>query len=48
MTDRRPTNFELHLQRLEAEEPKAEEPRGILEIFERDADRPLSHDDDER
>lgn len=50
MADRRPTNSELRLRRLTAEEPDSE-PRGILEIFaERepaDEDAPLARDDDE-
>ena len=50
MTERRPTNSELRLQRL-TEEELDPEPRGILEIFgddERaDEDAPLARDDDE-
>ena len=49
---KRPSNSELHLQRLEAEEARRERERGIYEIFPRDEDAPLSRDeaesDDER
>lgn len=45
MSERRPTNSELHLQRLEEEEQEEREQRGILEIFD-DADEPLDRDDD--
>ena len=45
MADRRPTNSELHLQRLaEEEEAQAPEEKGILELFHRDEDEPLSRD----
>ncbi len=46
MTDRRPKNSELRLIRLEEEEASREEPKGILELFERDEDAPLSRDAD--
>jgi hypothetical protein len=50
MTDRRPTNSELRLQRLTAEEIDSE-PRGILEIFAEDEpadeDAPLARADDD-
>ena len=43
MADRRPTNAEQHLQKLEEEEAqRQDEAKGILEIFGRDADEPLS------
>lgn len=45
MSERRPTNSELHLQRLEEEEQEEREQRGILEIFD-DADEPLERDED--
>jgi len=49
MAERRPTNSELRLRRLAAEEP-AVEPRGILEIFVDgepvDEDAPLVRDDE--
>ncbi|MFL5960499.1 MAG: hypothetical protein ACJ75G_09565 [Gaiellaceae bacterium] len=48
MAERRPTNSELRLRRLTAEEPTAA-PRGILEIFAEDEpadeDAPLARDD---
>jgi hypothetical protein len=50
MAERRPTNSELRLRRLKAEEIAAE-PRGILEIFaeddQADEDAPLARDADE-
>jgi hypothetical protein len=49
MTERRPTNSELRLRRLAAEEAESE-PRGICEIFEdsepADEDAPLARDDE--
>ena len=40
---KRPTNSELHLQRLEEEEEaRREEEKGILELFHRDEDEPLA------
>jgi hypothetical protein len=49
MAERRPTNSELRLRRLTAEEPDVE-PRGILEIFADgepvDEDAPLARDDE--
>ena len=51
MAERRPTNSELRLRRLTAEEPDSER-RGILEIFPEgepaDEDAPLARDEDER
>jgi hypothetical protein len=50
MSERRPTNSELRLSRLEEEEPSREE-RGILELFPEeedkapDEDAPLARDD---
>jgi hypothetical protein len=50
MAERRPTNSELRLRRLTAEETDSE-PRGIFEIFAEDEpadeDAPLARDDDE-
>jgi hypothetical protein len=50
MGERRPTNSELRLRRLTAEEIDPE-PRGILEIFADeepvDEDAPLARDDDD-
>jgi hypothetical protein len=50
MAERRPTNSELRLRRLTAEESESE-PRGILEIFvedeQADEDAPLARDADE-
>lgn len=49
MAERRPTNSELRLRRLTAEETESE-PRGILEIFaedeQTDEDAPLARDED--
>lgn len=45
MSERRPTNSELHLQRLEEEEQEEREERGILELFD-DSDEPLARDED--
>jgi hypothetical protein len=49
MAERRPTNSELRLRRLAAEEPDTE-PRGILEIFPdaepADEDAPLARETD--
>ena len=49
VTERKPTNSELRLRRLTAEEPD-HEPRGILEIFvddePADEDAPLARDDE--
>ena len=47
MTDRRPMNSELRLIRLEEEEANREEPKGILELFDRDEDAPLTRDPDD-
>jgi hypothetical protein len=50
MAERRPTNSELRLRRLTAEELDSE-PRGIFEIFAEDEtadeDAPLARDDDQ-
>ena len=48
MAERRPTNSELKLRRLQEEEPKPAEDRGILELFDEeqaDEDLPLARDD---
>jgi hypothetical protein len=48
VSERRLTNSELHLQRLEEQEhleQQESEERGILELFA-DADAPLDRDDD--
>jgi hypothetical protein len=49
MAERRPTNSELRLRRLTAEESEPAEPRGIFEIFAEeepaDEDAPLARDD---
>jgi len=51
MAERRPSNSELRLRRLTAEEPETE-PRGILEIFSEeetdDADAALTRETDEQ
>jgi hypothetical protein len=48
MAERRPSNSELRLRRITAEEPEVER-RGILEIFDdgepADEDAPLARDD---
>jgi hypothetical protein len=51
MAERKPTNSELRLRRLTAEEPDPLEPRGILEIFAHDEpadeDAPLAREADQ-
>jgi len=53
VAERRPTNSELRLRRLTAEEPDSE-PRGILELFDEPEDEaspedaPLARADDEQ
>jgi hypothetical protein len=46
MAEKRVTNSELHLLRLEQEEEEAsrDEPKGILEIFPKDEDAPIARD----
>ena len=46
MVEKRLSNSEQYLQRLEAEEAKQDEPKGILELFPTDEDAPLTRDDD--
>jgi hypothetical protein len=50
MAERRQSNSELRWRRLEQEEPRGDEDRGILELFEveqaSDEDAPLARDDD--
>ena len=45
MAERRPKNSDLALQKLEEEAAKQEPEPGILEIFERDEDAPISRED---
>ena len=45
MAEKRLSNSEQQLQRLEEAEAEREEPRGILELFDRDEDAPLVRDD---
>jgi hypothetical protein len=45
VSERRLSNSELHLQKLEEEEQEEREDRGILELFD-DSDEPISRDDD--
>jgi hypothetical protein len=45
VADKRPSNSERHLIELEEEDSEREEQPGILEIFEADADAPISRDD---
>jgi hypothetical protein len=48
VSERRPTNSELHLQQLEEQEQQEErEEKGILELFD-DGDEPLARDDADR
>jgi hypothetical protein len=49
MAEKRLSNSEQQLKRIEALEAERDAPEGILEIFPRDADEPLSRDaaDDE-
>jgi hypothetical protein len=45
MAEKRVTNSELHLLRLEQEEEASrDEPKGILEIFPKDEDAPIARD----
>jgi len=53
MAERRPSNSELRLRRLESEEPQPDEDRGILELWgdhapeeQQDEDAPLMRDDE--
>jgi len=47
MAEKRLSNSELHLQRLEAEdEVERGQPKGILELFPRDEDAPIARDRD--
>ena len=45
MSERRPTNSELALNKLADEEAQNDEPRGILELFDEDEDTPLARDE---
>jgi hypothetical protein len=47
VADKRPSNSEQRLIRLEEEESQREEQPGILEIFDRDEDAPISREDEE-
>ena len=47
MPERRLTNSELHLLKLEEEAAEQEQPQGIFELFEADEDAPLARDDDQ-
>jgi hypothetical protein len=47
VADKRPTNSEQRLIKLEEEESQRELEEGILEIFDRDEDAPISRDDDD-
>jgi hypothetical protein len=44
--EKRPSNSELKLIRLEEEEAQREPSEGILELFDQDADEPLARDAD--
>jgi hypothetical protein len=45
VADKGPSNIEQHLNEIEEEESLREEQPGILELFERDEDAPISRDD---
>jgi hypothetical protein len=45
--EKRPSNSELRLIRIEEEESKRDEPEGILELFEPDEDAPIARDQDQ-
>jgi len=47
VAEKRPSNSERHLIKLEEEESQREEQPGILEIFPRDEDAPIARDDAE-
>jgi len=47
VAEKRLSNSEQRLLKLEDEEAEREEQPGILEIFERDEDAPIARDDDE-
>jgi hypothetical protein len=46
MAEKRPSNSEQRLLKLEEEEAQRDVQPGILELFEPDEDAPLSRDDD--
>jgi hypothetical protein len=45
VANKRPSNTEQHLNEIEEEESEREVEPGILEIFKRDEDAPISRDD---
>jgi hypothetical protein len=45
VAEKRPSNSEQRLIRLEEEESEREQQPGILEIFDRDEDAPIARDD---
>ena len=47
VADKRPSNTEQRLNEIEEEESLRVEQPGILELFERDEDAPISRDDPE-
>jgi hypothetical protein len=47
VVDKRPSNAEQRLIKVEEEESQREQEPGILEIFDRDEDAPISRDDPE-
>jgi hypothetical protein len=47
MAEKRQSNSELHLQKLEEEESQRDEDHGILELFPRDEDAPLTRAEDD-
>jgi hypothetical protein len=48
VAEKRPSNSERHLIKLEEEESEREPDPGILEIFDRDEDAPIARDDSEQ
>jgi hypothetical protein len=47
VAEKRPSNSEQHLIKLEEEESRREPEAGILELFDPDEDAPISRDDSE-
>jgi ribonuclease-3 len=45
MAEKRVSNSDLHLLKLEEEEAERDEPKGILELFPKDEDAPIARDD---
>ena len=45
MAEKRVSNSDLHLLKLEEEEAERDVPKGILELFPKDEDAPIARDD---